>query len=401
MNFKKCHPVILAAAVLLFAAGCSKSPEKMQAEKAAVEAQTTGRLLVKSNLANTTIEATLLPANGESAPSGVNGVEGGAAEHSLARLPLGNYVITARAAGWPDLRQEADVVAGQTTAVAITFTGGSLRLDSLPVGATVKRGNVVLGKTPLVAPQLPPGEHSLSIEYPLWPALPFKTTITEGVETTEIVRLPHGKLVLESSPAGATVLLGKRPIGQTPLTIERYQAGTTKLTLQAKDFPPLEVTVAMEDRGELKLSPELGTGFPELEPEGLLRAVWIPDNPDRLSPLTEGISGPFQPQNGIVKNLHRKRLYEVWLRKPYRFSAPIKAYDPVSGQVEFVEQQNALSRHRVLAKLSPEARSDQALATRLFKGATFSFYGQLSAVEEPRWPSKVITFEFRGAEPLR
>jgi hypothetical protein len=356
---------------------------------------------VKSNLPNTTIEAALLSATGEPAPGSVKGVEGGAAEHSLARLPLGKYAITARAAGWPDLREEADVVAGQTTEVAVTFKGGSLRLDSLPIGATVKRGNVVLGKTPLVVPQLPPGEHSLSLEYPLWPAQAFKTTITQNGETAETVRLPHGKLIVESSPSGATVLFGKRPIGQTPLTIERYQAGTTKLTLQAKDFPPLEVTVAMEDRGEVKLNPELGTGFPLLDPEALLHAVWIPDNPDRLSPLTEGVSGPFQPQNGIVKNLHRKRLYEIWLRKTYRFSAIIKTYDPVSGLVEFTEQQNALSRHRVLAKLSPEARSDQALAARLVKDGTFSFYGRLSAVEEPRWPSKVITFEFTAAEALR
>ena len=45
-----------------------------------------------------------------------------------------------------------------------------------------------------------------------------------------------------------------------------------------------------------------------------------------------------------------------------------------------------------LARLSPIAP--------LAKGATFTFYGRLSAVEEPKWPAKVITFEFSAVEPL-
>jgi len=397
-------PLVVAGVVLLLllvVVKCtSKSPEQIQAAKAELVARTTGRLTVKSNRPNTTIEVTQIPVAGTAAPSPHNGTADGAAEQTMAALAPGKYTLTARSEGYREITREVSVEATRTTEAAVHFKSGSLRVDSLPAGATVKFGHTVLGQTPLVVPQLPPGELSFTLEYPLWPALPFKTTITEDQETAETLRLPHGKLVVESSPPGATVLFNKHPIGQTPLTIERYQAGNTKLTLQAKDFPPLELAIAMEDRGEVKLSPMLGNGFPLLDPEALLRAVWVVDDPDKLSPPTEGINGPFQPQNGIVRNLHRKSLYEVWLRKSYRLAATVKSYDRDSGQVEFSEQRSELSKYRILARLTPGARAGKDLSALLAKGATFTFYGRLTAVEESRWPAKVISFEFSDAEPL-
>ncbi|MDI1251266.1 MAG: carboxypeptidase regulatory-like domain-containing protein [Lacunisphaera sp.] len=411
MDFKKCPrvleprflPLAWALAALLVAGlgGCGKSPEEVKAAKAVEVAQTTGSLVVKSNRANTTVDATLLAPPGAAAPAVVKGTDEGAAEQTLAALPPGKYAVTARSAGWPEVQTEATVEAGRTTDLAVTFKGGSLRLASEPSGATVKQGNAVLGKTPLVLPSLPPGECKLTLEYPSWPVVSLQTTITVDGETTETVRLPHGKLTVESTPSGATVLLGGKPAGQTPLRLERFPAGTRKLTLQGKDFPPLEISVTIEDRGDVKVSPQLGSGFPLLEPEAVLRAVWVPHDPNRLAPPVDGTTGPSQPRNGIIKNLNRKRLYETWLRKTYRFSAVVKSYEPKSGQVEFVEEQCALSKYRVLANLSVEAQGGTDLAPLLTKGATFTLYGRLSAVEEPRWPGKVITFEFSAAEPLR
>ena len=401
-------PVILAAALVLvlllgkyvFSSVGIKSPEEVKAARVALEAQTTGRLVVKSNRPDTTIEAMRNPAAGEVAPASVKGADEGAAEQALAGLPAGKYVLTARSAGWPDIRQDMSVDVGRTTEVAVNFKSGSLRLDSDPSGAIVKHGEALLGRTPLVISQLPPGECQVSLEYPAWPALPFKTIIKENVESSETVRLPHGKLTVESTPPGAMVLMGGQAAGQTPLTVERFPAGTRKLTLQANNFPTLELSVTVEDRGEVKIKVPLGSGFPELDPPALLRAVWVRDDPDKLSPQFD-TAGLFQPQNGIVKNLNRKRLYENWLRKTYRFSATVKAYDPGKGVIEFDEQKCELAKYRVVAKLSPGARAGKDLAAAPAKGATFEFYGRLSAVEEPRWPLKVITLEISAAEPLR
>lgn len=359
--------------------------------------KTTGRLVAKSNLSNVTIAATRLAAPGDVTTANFSGTT----DQALSGLPAGKYAVIAHAEGWPDVREEAVVDAERTTELMINFKGGSLRLDSDPAGATVRLGTAVLGRTPLVVPQLPPGACQLSLEYPSWPAVLFKTTITENVESTGSVRFPYGKVTVETTPAGTTVSLGKRVLGQTPLTMEQFPAGTRKLTLQARDFPPLDVSVTLEDHGEVKLHPALGAAFPALDPAALLRAFWVPDNPDLIAPPTDGVTGPFQSRNGIVKNINRKRLFEVSMNRRYRFSAMIKAYDQASGRIEFAEQESELSKYRVLAILSAGARSDPDVTAQLVKGASFTLYGRLTAVEEPRWPSKIIMIELSAAEPLR
>ena len=391
-------PIAVAVVVLLVLGirAFHKSPEEKQAAQAALEAQTTGRLLVKSNRANTTVDAT----RADPSPDGSSAIAHGTTDQALSGLLPGKYAVVAHADGWPDTRAEASVQIGQTAEVTVNFKSGSLRLDSVPTGASVRIGGAVVGQTPLVVPQLPPGDCQFSLEYPAWPVVAFKTVITENVESTATVRLPHGRLIVESSPPGATVLLAGKPLGQTPLTVERIPAGTKKLTLQAKDFPATEVSVMVEDRGEAKVRPVLALAFPELDPTAILRSVWVPDDPNQLAPSFDSVAGPFEPRNGIVRNLHRKRLYENWLRKTYRFSAAVKAYDPASGQVEFAEQKNELSKYRILAILPAEARGDKDLPAQLAKGATFTVYGMLSAVEEPHWPAKVITFEISPAQPL-
>ncbi len=391
-------PVVWTAAALLVVglAGCGKTEQEQKAEAEVVKAQATGGLVVKSNRPGATVEATRVPPAGEAAAAGVRGV----VDQPLSGLLPGKYDVTVRSDGWPDARGEIAVPAGRMTEFELNCKSGSLRLDSDPAGATVKLAGAVLGKTPLGIPQLPVGEHQLILEYPSWPAVPAQVTIMENTETAETVRLPHGKLTVASTPPGATVLLEGKAYTQTPLFFDPLPAGVKKLTLQAKDFPPLEVSVTVEDRGDVKINPELGNSYPALDPAALLSAVWVPDDPNKLSPGVDSL-GRYEPRNGIVKNLHRKRLYETWLRRTYRYAATVKAYDPKSGKVEFVEQANALARFRVVAELSPAARGDPSLAARTTKDARLILYGQLGAVEEPRWPLKVITLEISSAELLR
>ncbi len=406
MDPKPCHQVrkprftalvpAVAALLILGASGCGKSPEEIKAAKAAHEAETTSRLLVKSNHANATIETTRVPAAGEPAPAPINGVVG----QSLGPLPPGKYVLITRTEGWPEIRQDVTLVAGQTNEIAVNFKSGSLRLDSVPSGATVKIDGAVLGRTPLVVPQLPLGERKVVLDYPGWPALPVKLTINENVETAETVRLPHGKLSVASFPAGATVLFGGRALGQTPLTIDRFQAGTKKLTLQSKDFPPLEITITLEDQGEVAVSPALSEGYPLLEAPAFLREVWVATAAgDHGKTVLSG----FRSQSGYVRNLDRKKLFESWLGKKFRFTGIVKAYNPASGDLEIAEEKNELTKYRLTAKLSPAALANREFIAQLnTKGAIVALYGRLSEVEEPEWPARGgIRIEFVAVEPQR
>ena len=389
-------PYILAGALLflLLLAKCAFSSSGHKTARAP-DPNKTGSVVVKSNRPDTIVELTGGPATRDAAPATFHG------SGATATIPLmlpGRYALTAKSEGWPDVRQDVTVDLGRSTEVVVNFLSGSLRLDSDPAGATVRLGGAVLGKTPLVIPQLPLGECQLSLEYPSWPPMPVKTIISEGVESTESVRLPHGKLVVESIPSGAMVLLGGRAAGQTPLTLNPVSAGAKKLTLQGKDFPPLEVPVTVDDRGEVKVSRELGYGFPDLDPPALLRGIWMQENPNQLAPGVDSL-GRYEPRNGVVRNLNRKRLYENWLRKSFRYSATVKSYDRNTGKIEFAEQKSDLSGYRVLAELSLAARNDKDLAARLTKGATLTFYGRLTAVEESRWAG-AITLEMSAAEAL-
>jgi hypothetical protein len=285
--------------------------------------------------------------------------------------------------------------------LSFDFKSGSLRLDSLPTGATVKKGGAILGKTPLVVTDLPPGELALTLEYPLWPILPFKATITAEQETAATARMPHGRLILGSVPSGATVLFSGRSIGLTPLTIERFQAGTKKLTLQAKDFPSLEINVTMEDGGEVRLNPSMAAAFPQLDPAELLHTVWV-ESPkvdlDEIAPAFQSTTG-FRSRNGVVRNLNRRKLFEDWLRRPYRFSGTIRSYNRDTGQIEMAELRSELSRYRVYAQLSSRARANQEFVDQLTKGATVELYGKLNAVEEPTSALSYISIEFIDGEP--
>ncbi|HVZ63951.1 MAG TPA: PEGA domain-containing protein [Lacunisphaera sp.] len=357
--------------------------------------QKTGGLLVKTNLAEATIEATRVPGAGETAAAAIKLTAG---EATTGLVP-GTYGITARAEGWPDMNEKVRVEAAKTAEASFAFKFGSLKLTSDPSGATVKNGSTVLGKTPLSIAQLPPGECDLKLELPGWPAQAYKVTIAENTEAGGTVRLPQGKLRVESVPAGATIVWGRQRLGQTPLTIGPLPPGPKTFALQAKDFPPLPVTATVEDNAEVKVRRELGSAFPLLDPAALLQAVWIPNNPDRLAPSFDS-SGAFAPRNGVVKNVNRKRLYENWQHKSYRFTGTVAAYDPKKGLVEFAEDKSDLTRFRVGATLSPDVLDEAALNPQAIKGTTLSVYGKLEAVEEPRWPSKVIKLELESAALL-
>ncbi len=392
--------LIAAALIVLFMAKCavSSASDKIsavtQARAEEKRVRTTGVLRVKSNRPEATVEATRLASTGAPSTNRVDGTLG----QALPNLPPGKYAVKLRAEGWPDASGEVDVPPGQQTEATINFPSGSLRLDTVPSGAIVKQGKALLGKTPLVIPQLPPGENSLSLEYPSWPAVAHTVTITEGQEATTTVRLPHGRLVVDSFPAGATVVWQDKAYNKTPLFFDPIAAGAHKLTLQARDFPPMEVSVTVTDGAETKIRPVLGTAFPLLDPAELLRAVWLPDD----SSVPRATTGIYRPKNDVVKNLQRERLYNGWLRKIYRFAGPVKSYDAATGRVEFAEQKSELARYRVVAQVSPGTPSplpDQK-DTKDKTPVVRALYGRLTAVEEPAWPSRVITLELTDADFL-
>ncbi|HEY0863308.1 MAG TPA: PEGA domain-containing protein [Lacunisphaera sp.] len=399
---RKAGPWVIIAAVLivLLVGKCAvssaghKITEVTQARAEEKRVRTTGVLLVKSNRPEATIEAVRLASADDPSTDRVSCALG----QTLPNLTPGKYAVKLRTEGWPDALGEVDVPPGQQTEAIVNFKTGSLRLETVPAGATVKLGKAVLGKTPLLIPQLPPGENDLSLEYPSWPAVPHRATITENQETAATVRLPHGRLVVDSFPAGATVVLQGKAYNKTPLFFDPIAVGPHKLTLQMKNFPPMEISADVADGTETKVRPILGTAFPLLDPAALLSAVWLPDD-SNVARVTTGL---YKARNDVVKNLRRDWLYNGWLNKIYRYSGPIKSYDAATGRVEFAEQKSDLARYRLVALVKPGTPSPvpPKQDPKDKTPAVLSLYGRLTAVDEPSWPGRVITLELTEAEFL-
>ncbi len=401
---RKYGPIGLAAVVvlilLLCVTMCSSKPTRRSSTPSAPDPKTTGSLVIKTNRPDTSVEATRVP---DAQSPAADTFRASGAEPTFPGLPAGKYTVVAKSAGWPDLKQETTVVVGQAGALAVHFQSGSLKLDSVPSGATVRWGENELGKTPLTIPALPVGEIPLTLVLATWPNLPFKATIAEGTEASQTVHFPFGRLVVETTPAGATVQLEARVVGKTPLTLDQVPAGVIKVTLRADDYTPVAFNVTVEDHGEAKLTQTLVSSIPVLDPPALLAAVWVEtaaEDPNRLAPGFRDTTG-YQSRNGIVKNLNRKKLVENWLAKRFRFTGTVKSYDRDSGKIDFIDATNDLAKYHVTANLSISSRQNKEVVAQLTKGATFSLLGKLDAVEEPRWPAKTISIEIISADPQK
>lgn len=393
---------------LFLGAACGKQATSASSSSAAAGAQpakpdiaTLGSLTVTSNLDGTTVDATR-QGPGEPSTNANRAAPAGAKEQSLNELPPGRYLVVARAPRFADLKEEVYVEAGHAAKVDFHFKGGSLRIESDPAGAMVRLGESALGKTPLTVPVLPVGDCTLSLEYPSWPAVRYTATILEETETKASVRLPHGRLVVESTPSGATVTLAGRNVGVTPLTLATVPVGERKLLWQLKDFPAMETTVSIKDNNETRANVVMGTGFPILDPSAMLDAVWMeaaPDDPNKIAPAFTATTG-FKSQNGIVRNLDRKKVFEGWLGKKFRYTGTVRSYDKDSGQIEFIEQNGTKSSYRVAAVVTTDTRRSPETADRLKRGTTVTLFGKITGIEESPRIGQRIAIDLNSAELL-
>ena len=115
-------------------------------------------------------------------------------------------------------------------------TNGTLKVESKPMGAQVKIDGEVRGITPLSL-SVAGGAHVMEIAAGAEPRV-IPITITAGQTLSQYVELVGvsalGRLSIQSSPVGATVLLDGQPRGVTPLELPDVSAGEHELVLDLK-----------------------------------------------------------------------------------------------------------------------------------------------------------------------
>jgi len=103
----------------------------------------------------------------ETDPPGVRlSVDGTLIQYAAARtidLPAGPHEIVAERDGWPAITRTVNVVENSVRTETFVFAPARITLNSSPSGATVTRGQEVLGKTPLTVEKLPPGSYTFSL----------------------------------------------------------------------------------------------------------------------------------------------------------------------------------------------------------------------------------------------
>ena len=118
----------------------------------------------------------------------------------------------------------------------LTGTNGTLKVESKPMGAQVKIDGDVKGVTPL-ALSLAGGAHVMEIAAGSEPRV-IPITVTAGQTLAQYVELVGvsalGRLSIQSSPVGASVLLDGQLRGVTPLELPDVSAGEHELVLDLK-----------------------------------------------------------------------------------------------------------------------------------------------------------------------
>jgi len=117
----------------------------------------------------------------------------------LEKLPVGDYTITATQSDWKLSPLAITIHDHDNIQKEIRFPYASVSLTSVPSGATVRKGNTVLGQTPLSLSQLRPGELQLSVDLPPYTVQRVDLHVPDFGNVTKQVTLQQGKDFIAAS----------------------------------------------------------------------------------------------------------------------------------------------------------------------------------------------------------
>jgi eukaryotic-like serine/threonine-protein kinase len=140
-------------------------------------------------------------------------------------------------------------------AVAPAAAGkGILLVTTVPPGVEVSVDGATAGKSPLVARELAPGKHRVAVRGRGWEARDQEVDVGAGQLAELNVKLerPRYSMHIESVPAGATVTIDGKPVGETPLDAPVTELEFHQLSFSHDGYRTREMYLA-PDSHETKL----------------------------------------------------------------------------------------------------------------------------------------------------
>ncbi|MBU4248637.1 MAG: PEGA domain-containing protein [Verrucomicrobia bacterium] len=153
-------------------------------------------------------------------------------------LTAGEHLIIARKPGYAEARMTATVQPGERLTVNLKLEPlrGLVLIYSKPLGADVEIDDAHYGKTPLLVPDFPLGQHRVKLSAIDHIPKTVEVTVTDRTPQQVNVNLQSDSawLIFESKPAGAQVTINNTVIGNTPCEASRLSAGRHRVEITLK-----------------------------------------------------------------------------------------------------------------------------------------------------------------------
>lgn len=206
----------------------------------------------------------------ESRPSGAivrrDGDRLGRTPLELSDLPPGPYTFSLEMDGFVSQENTVEVRHGevvQATGIELARQTGQLVVESQPAGIRFRveesgESSVLHeGTTPMTFEAIPVGSYRILFEREEWPNFTRPARIQHGEATAVRMEYPEGRLMLNSTPSGAEVLVEERVIGTTPLEMDGLRPGRMAMTLRLAGHLPEPLIIEIEPNAETTESIQL------------------------------------------------------------------------------------------------------------------------------------------------
>lgn len=142
-------------------------------------------------------------------------------------------------------------------------TSGQLTISSDPAGATVLVNDQPKGVTPVNIPDLPLGNYSVKLQLQGYQDMQQDVAITKESPNQEIpftlqkTAAVTGTLVIDSTPPGATIVIGKRALGVTPKKLPNTKVGKYNIILKLQGYEDYNGSVKVTENQTSTLTAQL------------------------------------------------------------------------------------------------------------------------------------------------
>ncbi|MBL9151758.1 MAG: PEGA domain-containing protein [Verrucomicrobiales bacterium] len=211
---------------------------------------------------------------------------------------------------------------------------GTVRIDTVPAGATVKLGSLGEKASPAVFEGVPFGEHEITIS--LAGFEPFTQVLTVNGPVTELAGIDlsrsTGELRLSSIPEGVEYRLVRTDgpeelvkIGKTPATIPQLQAGEYQVHMALSGWPDYREKVQVESNRKASVSHIFARGGLKVTSDPIDAEVWLTTDAS-LPPRKLGVTPLMASELPVGR--HRLELrYRDWA--PIQRTVEVREGEPV------------------------------------------------------------------------